>query len=301
MTTLVLGHLVLDEIHTTDGEVYRSPGGITFPLRTFAALAGDDDRIVPVFPFGADARDILSAFDRDSSAVDVHACWEVPQPTTRVRLYHVSPTDYNTRLVTSLESIPRGRFADQLATSDLVYLNMMTGDDITLENAATLRGDGRLVYIDLHMIAYRVHRDGAREPAACPRWKEWIAAGDMVQCNTAEFNALTGADTPLQERIAGVFDGTDLRAFVLTDGERGADVHFADGHVLHAPPVTPARLTDSTGCGDAFGSTFAFGIAAGEDPESAALRAAHAASFVITLAGSEGIGGLGAYLKEVLT
>jgi sugar/nucleoside kinase (ribokinase family) len=179
---------------------------------------------------------------------------------------------------------------------DLVYLNMMTGQDILLAHASQLRGAGRLVYIDLHMIAYRVHADGTREPATSARWKEWVRAGDIVQCNEREFDALTGSSIPLTERIASVFDDTDLRMFVLTRGELGADIHLSDRTRIHVPAVPPQRLVDPTGCGDAFGSTLGWGIAAGEPVEHAAQRAAVAASFVASIPGSEGMAALRAIL-----
>ena len=309
MTTLVLGHLVLDEIHSYDGNVYHSPGGITFPLRTFAALQGEGDRLRPVFPYGSDAIEALNRM-RSEDALDFSACWEVEQPTTRVRLFHESPSQYNTQLVSSLGPIPRQRFAGELERADLVYLNMMTGQDILLDDAAALRGEGRLVYIDLHMIAYRVHRDGRREPTASPQWKDWVSAADVAQCNEREFDALTGCGVQARgggERemsalrracIEDIFEEHELTAFVLTRGEAGADIFPADGGRLHVPAVPPARIVDPTGCGDAFGSTLARGIVTGEDMTAAAARAARAASFVVSIPGSDGIKSLRAHIRE---
>ncbi|MBN1447194.1 MAG: carbohydrate kinase family protein [Bacteroidetes bacterium] len=296
MTTLVLGHLVLDEIHSFDGNVYHSPGGITFPLRTFAALASPDDRILPVFPYGEDAHPVLRDIAAESPAIDFSGCRQVPEPTTRVRLFHESPTQYNTQLVSSLGPISPDDFRSALDAADLVYLNMMTGQDILLAHASLLRGASRLVYIDLHMIAYRVHPDGTREPAAAAQWKEWIRAGDIIQCNEREFDALTGTGIPRSERIARLFDGTELRGFVLTRGEMGADIHLPDGMRIHVPAVPPPRLVDPTGCGDAFGSTFGWGLSAGEPIERAAERAAVVASFVASLPGSDGMAALRTYL-----
>lgn len=309
MTILVLGHLVLDEIHSYDGEVYNSPGGITFPLRTFAALAGEGDRVRPVFPYGPDAVDALERM-RSEDGLDFSACREVEQPTTRVRLFHESPSQYNTQLVSSLGPISRERFTGELETADLVYLNMMTGQDILLDDAAVLRGEGRVVYIDLHMIAYRVHRNGRREPSASPLWKDWVRAADVAQCNEHEFDALTGSavsgrrhgvkEAAMLRRasIKELFEDGSLTAFVLTRGESGADIFRPDGSCLHVPAVPPERLIDPTGCGDAFGSTLAYGIAAGEELGSAANRAARVASFIVSLPGSRGMQALRTYLRE---
>ncbi len=298
MTTLVLGHLVLDEIHSHDGELYSSPGGITFPLQTFSALSRPEDRILPVFPYGPDAHDVMQGFAK-SDGMDASHCWEVESGTTRVRLFHESPSTYNTQLVRSLESIPESRYAHLLPGVQLVYLNLMTGDDITAKTAVGLKGEGRLVYIDLHMIAYRVRQDGHRAPAASEQWKEWMRAGDILQCNEREFDALLGTEESVQQRMNRVFEEAAPEMFVLTRGEEGADLYTAPDSCHHVPAVPPASVVDPTGCGDAFGSTLAHGIAAGDPLTVAAQRAAQAAAFVVTLPGSNGISGLRAHLQQV--
>jgi sugar/nucleoside kinase (ribokinase family) len=297
MTILVLGHLVLDEIHSYDGNVYHGPGGITFPVTAFGALTGDGDTLLPLFPYGRDASDILHALEADCPSADFRHCWVVEEENTRVRLFHESASQYNTQLVRSLGSIPHERIAPVLGQADLVYLNMMTGHDITLETAAQLRGAGRLVYIDLHMIAYRVHADGRREPAPSDRWREWLRAGDVLQCNEREFAALIPGAHSDEERLSMLFDAAAPRCFVLTRGESGADIYHTASHPHHVPAMLPGRTVDPTGCGDAFGSTFAVGLARGEAVEDAARRAARAAAFVAGIPGSQGMTGLRAFLE----
>ena len=295
MTILLLGHLVLDEIHSHDGAVYRTPGGITFPVGAFASLAGVQDRVLPLFPYGRDAGAVMLALASEYPEADFSSCWDVPEENTRVRLFHESPTQYNTQLVRSLGSIPRERVEALLPTCDLVYLNMMTGHDVTLETAALLRGAGRLVYVYLHMVAYRVGADGRREPAPSDRWREWLRVGDVLQCNEREFAALLPG-TDGRERLRAVFEAATPRCFVLTKGEQGAEIHYPDGRCLHVPARIPSRVVDPTGCGDTFGSALAFGLARGDDDAAAAARAARAASHVAGIPGSAGMRGLRAAL-----
>lgn len=297
MTILVLGHLVLDEIHSHDGAVYRTPGGITFPVGAFASMVRPGERLLPLFPYGHDAATVLRGFEAEYPEADFSMCWEVREENTRVRLFHESPSQYNTQLVRSLGSIPADRVEALLGSCDLVYLNMMTGHDISLETAARLRGEGRLVYIDLHMIAYRVHADGRREPAPSGQWRDWLRAGDVLQCNEREFAALVpGADE--EERIRAVFGAATPRCLVLTKGEQGADICFPDARRLHVPALVPDRVVDPTGCGDTFGSALACALARGEEMEEAAPRAARAAAFVAGIPGSSGLRGLRAHLRR---
>jgi sugar/nucleoside kinase (ribokinase family) len=289
MTTLVLGHLVLDEIHTLDGSVYHAAGGITFPLGAFHALAQEEDRILPVFPFGSDAADVVGDLATRFTGVDFTSCWQVPEGNTRVRLFHESPTQYNTQLVRSLSPVPPERYASVLGGADLVYCNLMTGDDILPEDAAGLRGDGRLVFIDLHMIAYRVHGDGRREPAPAAQWKQWVASGDVVQCNAHEFSALTGGAKAEAGMMRELLAETGTGVFIVTRGEDGADIYTPDDETRHVPASPAPAVVDPTGCGDTFGATFAYLRAGGASVDAAAAQAAEAAAYVLSLPGSNGI------------
>lgn len=295
MTILLLGHLVLDEIHSYDGKVYRTPGGITFPLTALSAQIAFGDELLPVFPYGEDASDVMQTLMKEFPAIDARHCWAVNQDTTRVRLFHVSASHYNTQLARSLGPIPPDRILPLLSAADLVYLNMMTGEDISLETAKLLRGNGRMVYFDLHMIAYRVHADGRREPAPAEHWKQWVNAGDVLQCNEREFEALIPAPSA-DARVRMLFDVAAPRLFVLTRAEAGADLYSASGEVLHVPALPPPRIVDPTGCGDAFGSTLALGLARGARLTEAAGKAARAASFVAGIPGSRGMAGLRSHM-----
>ncbi len=297
MTTLVLGHLVLDEIHSYDGNVYRSPGGITFPLTAFCAMTETGDSLRPVFPYGVDAAGVMQTLAAEYPEIDPRYCWEVDEENTRVRLFHTSASHYNTQLVRSLGPITWDRLSPVLSHADLVYLNMMTGHDISLETAARLRGEGRLVYIDLHMIAYRVHADGRREPAPSEHWRQWVRAADVLQCNEHEFAALIPGEADEQQRLRMVFEAGSPHLFVLTRGEAGADIYRAPDVHMHVPAIPAPRVVDPTGCGDAFGSTLAIGLARGHGLEQAAGRAARAASFVAGIPGSIGMRALREYLR----
>ncbi len=298
MNVVILGHLVLDEIHAFDGSIIESAGGITFPLSAFGAAAGEGDTLLPVFPYGEDAADLLRDLQSRFHSIDAGNCTLVAAPNTRVRLFHDANAGYNTQLVSSLGSVTRSDLERVLPHADLVYLNMMTGHDILPDDARLLRSAGRLVYLDLHMIAYKVHADGYREPSAPDDWMTWAQATDILHCNEREFAAFLGGDDDEYARRKRLFDAADLRCLVITRAEHGADVYTAPDSVMHVPAWPADRIVDTTGCGDTFGSIFALGLARGEDAASAAKRASRAAAFVATIPGSHGIEGLRAVLAE---
>jgi adenosine kinase len=89
--------------------------------------------------------------------------------------------------------------------------------------------------------------------------REFIEQGDYVTVNDYESNLLqerTGWD---EKTIAG-----KVKAYIATRGPKGA-VIFADGKAIDVPPAHERRVTDPTGCGDAFRAGLIFGIEKGYD------------------------------------
>jgi len=89
--------------------------------------------------------------------------------------------------------------------------------------------------------------------------REFIEQADYVTVNDYESNLLqerTGWD---EKTIAG-----KVKAYIATRGPKGA-VIYADGKVHDAPPAHERRITDPTGCGDAFRAGLIFGIERGCD------------------------------------
>jgi sugar/nucleoside kinase (ribokinase family) len=289
MNIVILGHLVLDEIHTIDGAVIESVGGITFSLLAFAAFAKPDERLLPVFPYGRDAAQTMTSLAITCPQVDFSNCYAVEEANTRVRLFHDDAAGYNTQLVSSLGPIDAAKIDRLLPEADLVYLNMMTGQDVLPDVASTFKAPQRLVYMDLHMIAYRVEKGGHRQPAAPREWKSWARVADILQCNEKEFNAFLPSGNDDAYRRAMLFDETDLRYLLITRGDRGADIYTPSNENLHVPARSAEPLVDTTGCGDTFGSVFALGIARGDTPDKAAELASLAAASVAEMPGSHGM------------
>ncbi len=89
--------------------------------------------------------------------------------------------------------------------------------------------------------------------------RAFIEQADYVTVNDYESNLLqerTGWD---EKTIAG-----KVKAYIATQGPRGARI-FADGNVHDIPPAHERRVTDPTGCGDAFRAGLIFGIEKGYD------------------------------------
>ena len=89
--------------------------------------------------------------------------------------------------------------------------------------------------------------------------RHFIELTDYVTVNDYESNLLQERTGWSEEFIAG-----KVKAYIATQGPRGARI-FADGTVHEIPPAHERRVTDPTGCGDAFRAGLIYGIEKGYD------------------------------------
>ncbi|MES2858842.1 MAG: carbohydrate kinase family protein [Pseudomonadota bacterium] len=89
--------------------------------------------------------------------------------------------------------------------------------------------------------------------------RDFIELADYVTVNDYESNLLAERTGWSEAEIAG-----KVKAYIATRGPKGAIIH-ADGKTYDIPPAHERRVTDPTGCGDAFRAGLIFGIEKGYD------------------------------------
>ena len=89
--------------------------------------------------------------------------------------------------------------------------------------------------------------------------RHFIELTDYVTVNDYESNLLQERTGWSEQQIAG-----KVKAYITTRGPHGAQIH-ADGKTYDIPPAHERRVTDPTGCGDAFRAGLIFGIEKGYD------------------------------------
>ena len=89
--------------------------------------------------------------------------------------------------------------------------------------------------------------------------REFIEQADYVTVNDYESNLLVERTGWSEAEIAG-----KVKAYIATRGPMGA-VNHAGGRTYDVPPAHERRVTDPTGCGDAFRAGLIFGIERGCD------------------------------------
>ncbi|WP_149195804.1 carbohydrate kinase family protein [Luteimonas suaedae] len=89
--------------------------------------------------------------------------------------------------------------------------------------------------------------------------RNFIEQADYVTVNDYESNLLQERTGWSEEQIAG-----KVEAYIATRGPKGAIIRAGD-KVYDIPPAHERRVTDPTGCGDAFRAGLIFGLTGGYD------------------------------------
>jgi sugar/nucleoside kinase (ribokinase family) len=265
-------------------------GGIAYALAGLEAALPDGWEVVPLVRVGRDLSAEAGRFLRQLSRCAPTARFiEVPHDNNRVTLRYESDLRRTERMAGGVPPWTWPELGPLLRDLDALYVNFISGFEMTLETAQQLRhGFPGPIYADLHSLLLGITRTGHRFPQTLPHVSAWLACFDVVQANEDEL-ALVGDDPMV---VAALALGAGVGLLLVTVGARGA-VYFTQGafgfdrrrRPPAAGPIETARIPaadvvtdgDPTGCGDVFGATMVAGLLAGH-PVPTAVREANAAA-----------------------
>jgi fructokinase len=98
----------------------------------------------------------------------------------------------------------------------------------------------------------------------------------------AELLGIEGSETGI---LSSLVDKFDLKLVVLTKGDKGSRLYSKENDSEH-PGVTPEKIADTVGAGDAFTAAVAFGLLLGKDLNEINEHANKVASFVCSQNGA---------------
>ena len=306
----VIGSLVWDLIHGRDplAPPTEEWGGIAYALGGLDASLPPDWQIVPLIKVGRDLAPQAAELVRGLTRLAPGArCVEVPAPNNRVVLHYQSAERRCERMSGGVPGWTWLELGPMVMDLDAIYLNFISGFELTLGTAQALRQGFRgPIYADLHSLFLGMHHDGIRvlQPLADPA--AWFGCFDVVQLNEDEMHQLSPDPLSLSAQALGA--GTSL--LVVTLGPKGAAYVAAPGFDGWGPgasaghpvrtaliPAPSVEALDPTGCGDVFGAAACARLLAGERVEPAL---AHATRLAARNAGLRGAGGLGRHLRGEL-
>ncbi|MBA3319276.1 MAG: carbohydrate kinase family protein [Gemmatimonadales bacterium] len=317
----ILGSLVWDQIYGRDPSAapVEEWGGIAYALASLDASVADGWEIVPLIKVGQDlapqAREFLGRLGRLTPG---GRCVEVPAPNNRVVLHYYSTERRTERMSGGVPGWTWGELGPMVRDLDAIYLNFISGFELTLGTAQALRhGFSGPIYVDLHSLLLGMQHDGVRIPRPLQDAAAWLGCFDVVQLNEDEMRQLS----PDPMSLAADAIGTGTSLLIVTLAAKGAAYVAApgfdgwrDGKEAEpplsrsaVPPSTTLRSAlistpavdalDPTGCGDVFGAAAAARLFAGDSVE-AAIR--HANVMASRNAAFRGAGGLSSHLRGEL-
>jgi hypothetical protein len=274
--------MVWDEIHGRDPAAppVEEWGGIAYGLAGLDAALGRDWSIVPLIKVGRDLAQAADDFLRTLEHREPGARFiEVPTPNNRVVLRYHSTERRCERMSGGVPAWTWQELGPLVRDLDAIYLNLISGFELSLGTAAALRDGFRgPIYADLHSLLLGLGQDGLRSLQPLPDAPSWYRCFDYVQVNEDEMRQLSPDPMTLAAQMLAV----GVSALFVTLGPRGAV--YVDGRAAAGWPVrtalveaAPVEATDPTGCGDVFGGTVFARILAGDSIE-AAVRAGNAAA-----------------------
>ena len=267
---IVVGSVVVDEIHTREGSIFEDFGGITYSIITLANLL-KKTRIIPIAYIGKEDyhsfENLLSTF-----------------PNVDLSFILFSDKGSNRNVLRYKENGEREEFFKKITPpieiksllthldADASLINFIKNDDLSFETLKTFSYAYRnTLYIDIHSLLREVDEKGRFVLRSIPNWQRWISMGDIVQMNRGEARAITGIDIKSLEdvqNLALLLLGFGCKVINITLGEKGTVVAWKERDKKHAEyiPAPQVDVVDPTGCGDVYGASFLFKYLETKDP-----------------------------------
>ncbi len=278
MKITLIGHFCIDVFHQDDGTEVREFGGIYHAVAAMANLASDRDVLYPVFTAGANEfEEIVSALSVYKN-INVNGILKVGE----TNFVHYYGDEASARSHNIQKPIPYLHVRNFLNV-DGIYINMISGSDITIDTLDEIRLDVRPkkipIHIDLHCLTFHVNEDGTRYHRPVSDWRRWCFMTNSVQLNEEEAAGIS-LEKFSDELLAKQMTPLMVEAFVITRGAKGITL-FQSEHKHSIRNDYSGKTVKSPvsviGSGDIFGAAFLFSflkLKKYEDAAQFALKAA---------------------------
>ncbi len=264
---VLIGSVVIDTIKTYSGDVYRSPGGITYTLVGLAKLLPDYE-ILPVTHVGKEDLGFFEDLAKKFPNISLHGITVVEKSNYNVLEYLTKEE----RVEFFRQNTPGIKFEDvyPFLKAEAVYVNYIKNDDFALPHLRSLSSYFRegIIYVDVHSLIRKVKDDGSFVPYPYSGWQSLVQYADFIQMNLEEAKFFTGFDVEDRSLLK------NLIAMILINGPRGVSITMGKDGVLagmrentnmqiRTYEAEKVETKDPTGCGDIYGAAVLSGVLKG--------------------------------------
>ena len=280
MKLTLIGHLCFDVFHEKDGAEHTEIGGIYHAVAAMSYLAADKDTIIPVFGVGSKEYDDVVKQFGSLKNVNTAGIFSFDGETNHVHYFADGSNECSASIAAP---IPFHRIKPFLNV-DGIYINMISGHDISIDTLDEIRLDVRPkkipIHLDIHCRTLQVEADGTRSRRPMSEWRRWCFMIDTVQMNEEEARGIS-IEKFSDELLAKQMIPLMVKNFIITRGEKGASLYKADHkHVIQKE--IDAELVEHPvsvlASGDIFGAAYHFSYVKKENSDHSAQFAVKAAS-----------------------
>lgn len=289
MKITVIGHYCIDVFHHADGTEEQHRGGIYHSVAAFANLASDRDTIYPVFGVGEkDMEDLRTVFSQYKN-IDLSGIFQFAGESNRLHYFDDQPNECSLNISAPIPFSHIQKFMNV----DGIYINMISGSDITVDTIdeirLAVRGKKTPIHFDVHCLALHVHDDGTRTHRPLADWRRWCFMMDSVQMNEHEAVEIS-LEHFTDELLAKQMIPLMVKAFLITRGEKGATLYQENHKQLFTTEITGEKNLEpasTIGSGDIFGTSFFYAVLKKKSYSDAAAFAQKTAAYSTAFSVSE--------------
>lgn len=251
MNILIIGHSVEDHIIFRDRKQEKKPGGIFYSAAAFNSFAEPNDNL---FLLTSTEKPNYELFEKVYSRVNLEFTYYTEAiPKNHLMVFDDKERHEKYENITDKLKIGITDFS----RFDGIYVNMITGFDISLEDATRIRKNFRgPMFMDVHTLSRGIEQNYVRNFRRIPQFEDWARAFDIIQVNENEL--LTLSSLSKEPDIAKYLFSLGVKVLIITKGEKGAGMYFMDNKEIIYTFLDAIDIVtvNRIGCGDMFGSVF---------------------------------------------
>lgn len=260
MNIIVIGHPCKDIIHKNE-IVTESFGGILYSLLGFAIVMKSEDCVIPLFNINHNDYQAYLKLLSGTSVNDFSLVQATEKHTNLVHLFF-DGRDLNYECYQiKADKVNLKKALPLIPEDSHFFINMISGFEIDLEDLREIRKNftGK-IYFDFHTMTRGMDESGKRFYRPIENWRAWTACCDVIQLNQIEMKNLT-PEKLNEEDFAKKSIETGTKVVNITKGSQGAVSYYLEKNEIVKHSISPSKNfihKNSVGCGDIFGSVFAY-------------------------------------------
>ena len=267
----IIGAPCIDEVISPSGEMTSQAfGGILYSYAAIERAIGELNIEVECFPITwtsiPDRELILPFYKLLTHFKDITPLLQTEALTNRVRLVYQDDANRTEHCPSILPELTPAELSwIDLGSLDGLFINMISGFDISLETMRWIRGQTKAhIHLDVHAMVLGTLSIESNEPrklAGRSDWRQWLACVDSVQMNELESDWLgayeLNSELELLQEIRRLFNSKGSpQTVIVTRAERGAtSFDFIAEKIWKKDPMKRPIL-NTTGSGDVFGAIY---------------------------------------------